>query len=178
MRLLHLQVGHLAYGSSFFTCGGGTVKIWGQEENNKLNFLWPKMARWDPVLDPQNPPKKFMFICLFCVLSQEMRHINFFLGVQNREFWVGDKKFMLKKFMCFSRPLKNKSNSRTGGTVSKKVQRVLRNACLYINASLRSSAARSLAACRSAFAASLAALASHVAAVAMNVPMLAQVKLP
>ena len=36
----------------------------------------------------------------FCVLSQEMRHINFFLGAQNGVFRVGAKKFMLKKFMC------------------------------------------------------------------------------
>ena len=35
----------------------------------------------------------------------EMRHINFFLGTQNGVFWVGAKKFMLKKFMCFFRPL-------------------------------------------------------------------------
>ena len=34
-----------------------------------------------------------------------MRHINFFLGVQNGVFWVGAKKFMLKKFMCFFGPL-------------------------------------------------------------------------
>ena len=30
-----------------------------------------------------------------------MRHINFFPGAQNGGFWVGAKKFMLKKFMCF-----------------------------------------------------------------------------
>ena len=34
-----------------------------------------------------------------------MRHINFFLGAQNGVFWVGAKKFMLKKFMCFFGPL-------------------------------------------------------------------------
>ena len=34
-----------------------------------------------------------------------MRHINFFLVAQNGVFWVGAKKFMLKKFMCFSGPL-------------------------------------------------------------------------
>ena len=32
-----------------------------------------------------------------------MRHINFF---QIGGFWVGAEKFMLKKFMCFFRPLK------------------------------------------------------------------------
>ena len=46
-----------------------------------------------------------MFMCLFCVLSQEMKHINFFLGAQNGGFWAGAKKFMLKKFMWFFRPL-------------------------------------------------------------------------
>ena len=30
-----------------------------------------------------------------------MRHINFFLGAQNRGFWVGAEKFRLKKFMFF-----------------------------------------------------------------------------
>ena len=30
-----------------------------------------------------------------------MRHITFFLGAQNEVFWVGDKKFMLKKFVLF-----------------------------------------------------------------------------
>ena len=34
-----------------------------------------------------------------------MRHINFFLGAQNGVFWVGAKKFMFKKFMCFFGPL-------------------------------------------------------------------------
>ena len=27
------------------------------EKNNKLNLLWPKMARWCPVFDPKNPPE-------------------------------------------------------------------------------------------------------------------------
>ena len=33
---------------------------------------------------------------LFCVLSLEMRHINYFLGSQNRVFWVGAEKFVEK----------------------------------------------------------------------------------
>ena len=71
---------------------------------NKLNFLWSKTAVWDPLFDPPNPQNS---LCgsLFCVLSQEMRHINFFLGVQNGVFWVGAKKFMLENFMCFSVPI-------------------------------------------------------------------------
>ena len=48
----------------------------------------------------------------FCVLSQEMRHIHFCLGAQNGVFWVGAKKFMLKKFMCFFGPLKLKISVR------------------------------------------------------------------
>ena len=38
-----------------------------------------------------------------------MRHINFFLWVQNGGFLVGAKKVMLKKLMCFFRPLKIRS---------------------------------------------------------------------
>ena len=40
----------------------------------------------------------------FCVLSQDMSHINSFLGGQNGWFWVGAKKFMLNKSMCFLHP--------------------------------------------------------------------------
>ena len=32
-----------------------------------------------PLFDPKITPKKFMWVP-FCALSQEMRHINFFLG--------------------------------------------------------------------------------------------------
>ena len=60
-----------------------------------------------PFLTPKFPPKS---LCgsLLCVLSQDLRHTNFFLGGPK---WggvcVGAKKFMLKKlkFMCFFRPL-------------------------------------------------------------------------
>ena len=34
-----------------------------------------------------------------------MRHRSFFLGALNWVFWVGAKKLMLKKFMCFFGPL-------------------------------------------------------------------------
>ena len=54
-------------------------------------------------------PKKSLCGSLFGVLSQEMRRINFFLGVQeNGAFWVGGKKFMLKKFMCLFGPLQKR----------------------------------------------------------------------
>ena len=65
------------------------------------------MARLGPRFWPQRSPRKSLCGSLFCILSQEMRHINFLGGggVQNGGFWVGGKKFMLKKFMCFFRPL-------------------------------------------------------------------------
>ena len=105
-----------------FGCGGGglgTSKGTGKSirtrlsklpfmrtgKNNKLNFLWPKMARLGPPFLAQKSPGKSLCGSLFCVLSQEMRHINFLLGAQNGVFcWVGAKKFMLKKFMCFLCP--------------------------------------------------------------------------
>ena len=31
-------------------------------KNNKLNFLWPKMARLGPPFDTKIPPKKFMWV--------------------------------------------------------------------------------------------------------------------
>ena len=69
-------------------------------KNNKLDFLWLKMARFrTPFLTPKTPPKVYVGPFL-CVLSQEMRHIIYFLGVQNGVFWVGPKEFTLKKFMC------------------------------------------------------------------------------
>ena len=48
-----------------------------------------------PFLIPEVRPKKFMW-SLFCVLSQEMRHINFFLA-QNWGFWVGRQKVYVEK---------------------------------------------------------------------------------
>ena len=63
------------------------------------------MARLGPRFWPQNSPRKSLCGSLFCVLSQKMRHINFFLGTQIGGFWVGAKKVMLKKFMCFFCPL-------------------------------------------------------------------------
>ena len=51
--------------------------------NSKLNFLWPKMARFRPLFWPQiPPPPKKVYVC---VLSQEMRHIDFFLGPHRNE---------------------------------------------------------------------------------------------
>ena len=68
----------------------------------------PKMARLGPpFLSPNFPLKEFTSLRGFpcCLLSQEMRHINLFQGVQNGALLVGGKEFMLKKSMCFFRPL-------------------------------------------------------------------------
>ena len=83
-------------------CGPSIGK--GRKNNNTLNFSWLKMPRLGPLVDPKILLKE---LCrsLFGVLSQEMRHIIFFLRVQNGAFWVGAKKFMLKKFVCFFCPL-------------------------------------------------------------------------
>ena len=99
-------------------------------KNNKLNFLWPKMARLGPPFDAKNPPEKvYVGPIFFCVLSQEMRHINFFLGAQIGVFWVGAKKFMLKKFMCFFGPLRiaQKNNSQGSLFVRSSCQRAMAN---------------------------------------------------
>ena len=74
-------------------------------KNNKLNFLWPKMFRLGPPFCPPKSPRKSLCGSPFCVLSQEMRHINFFLGAQHKGFRAGAKKFMLKKFICLFCPL-------------------------------------------------------------------------
>ena len=69
-----------------------------------------------PLSDFLSPPKLVLEAALYSkfptprksllsVLSQEMRHINIFLRCQNRVSWVGDKKFMLTKFMCSICPL-------------------------------------------------------------------------
>ena len=46
---------------------------------------------WDPVFDRKNPPETVYVGPFFGVLSQEMRHMNFFLGAQMGGFWVGPK---------------------------------------------------------------------------------------
>ena len=67
-------------------------------------FLWPKMARLGPRFRPPKSSRKSLCRSLFCVLSQEMRHINIFSGGPEWGFWVGAKKFMLKKLMGFFCP--------------------------------------------------------------------------
>ena len=51
----------------------------GQGKNNKLNFLSLEMACLGPLFGPKIPLKKFMWVP-FAVLSQEMRHTNFFFS--------------------------------------------------------------------------------------------------
>ena len=62
------------------------------------------MAVWDPVFDPEIPPKKFMRVPFLRSFSGHEAHQLFSGGAQNEGFRVGAKKFMLKKFMCFSVP--------------------------------------------------------------------------
>ena len=66
------------------------------------------MARLGPPFLTPKTPRKSLCVSLFCVLSQERRDINFFLGAQDWGSWVGAKKFMLKKLMCFFRPYRGR----------------------------------------------------------------------
>ena len=86
-----------------FTHGGwGAYK--GRKKNNKLNFPWPKMARLGPPFWPQNPPPKKLCGSLVCILSQEMRHINFLLGGPKRAVLGGGQKVYVEKVdVLFSR---------------------------------------------------------------------------
>ena len=54
-----------------------------------------------PFLTPQKTPKKFMLMCLLCVLSQEVRHINFFLGAQNGGLGGGQKVYVKRVYVFF-----------------------------------------------------------------------------
>ena len=60
----------------------------GQGKNNKLNFLWPKMARLGP-----GP------FCAF--FPQEMRHIHFFWGPEMGGFGGGGQKVYVEKVYVF-----------------------------------------------------------------------------
>ena len=74
-------------------------------KNNKLNFLWPKMARLGPPFWPQKSPRQSLCGSLFCVLSQEMRHINFFSGGPKWGVWGGGQKVYVEKvYVLFRSP--------------------------------------------------------------------------
>ena len=72
----------------------------GRKQETKL-FVAENGPFGTPFLVPQNPPEKSLCGSPFCVLSQEIRLINFYLGAQDGGFRVGAKKLMSKKFMCF-----------------------------------------------------------------------------
>ena len=76
----------------------------GRKENNKL-FVPASSPFGTPIFDPKNPPEKVYAGVFFCILSQDMRHIKCFSWGPKWGVWVGAKKFMLKKFMCFFGPL-------------------------------------------------------------------------
>ena len=62
------------------------------------------MARLGPLfVAPKVPLKKFMR-ALFCVLSMEMRYINFFLGAQNGAFGVGQNVYVERVYVLFLSP--------------------------------------------------------------------------
>ena len=62
------------------------------------------MARLGPLFDPKNPHQKVYVGPFLASFSREWG-TYIFLWAQNEVFWVGAKKFMLKKFMCFLGPL-------------------------------------------------------------------------
>ena len=61
---------------------------------------WPVSG---PFVGPQLSPKKFMRV-LFCVLSQEMRDINFFSGAPSQGFGWGATSLCWKCWCAFSVP--------------------------------------------------------------------------
>ena len=63
--------------------------------------MWPKMARLRPHFGHQKSPRKSLCGSLFAFFPRKWGTSTFFLGAQKGGFWVGAKKFMLKKFMCF-----------------------------------------------------------------------------
>ena len=74
-------------------------RIKGSRKNNKLNSMWPKMARLGPPFWPQNSPEKFVW-------APFLRHLPgnstwTLLGASNVAFWMGGKKFMLKKWCAY-----------------------------------------------------------------------------
>ena len=52
----------------------------------------------------KSTPEKSLRGSLFCVLSQESRHIEYFLGLRKWGFGWAGKKFRLKHLMVFSAP--------------------------------------------------------------------------
>ena len=76
----------------------------GQEKTIKnLHSLWPEMACFGPFLTRK--PTEIVDVGLFCVLSQELRHLNLFLGA-HRGFLGGRAKVDVDRidvlFLSFS----------------------------------------------------------------------------
>ena len=61
-----------------YTTGAGEMGSKREGNNNKLYFLWPKMARLVPLLWAQNPSEK-AYVDPFFASFPKMRQINFFL---------------------------------------------------------------------------------------------------
>ena len=91
----------------------------GRKKNNKLNFLWPKMARLGPQLwPPKSPRKKFMWV--FCLRSFPGNEAHkLFSGGPKSGVLVGGQKVMLKTFMCFLCPLPKPFRERKTGSLRK-----------------------------------------------------------
>ena len=65
-------------------------------KNNKLNFFVPPNGPCEtPPFSPQNSPRKSLCGSLFCVLSQEMRHINVSLVARHSKRVYVEKNYML-----------------------------------------------------------------------------------
>ena len=76
---------------------------------NKKKLLVPENGPFGtPFLTPKIPLKKFMWVP-FVILSQEMRHINFFLGAQIGVFffWGGCQKVHVEKVCALCPSLAN-----------------------------------------------------------------------
>ena len=70
-----------------------------RRKSNKLNFLWPTMARLGPCFG-KNPPKKFVWVPSLRSFPGNEAH-KLFSGGPKWGFGVGAKKLTLKTFMCF-----------------------------------------------------------------------------
>ena len=87
--------------------GGGELhppNVEGRKKTIKTKLFVAENGPFGTPFGTPNFPRKSLCGSPFCVLSQEMRHINFFLGVQTGAFRVRGKKFMLKSLCAFSVP--------------------------------------------------------------------------
>ena len=81
-------------------------KTW--KKNNKLNFLWTKMARWEPLFDPESPRKSFCESPFFAFFPRRWGTWNsLFLGAQNGGFGWGTKSLCWRSLCLFCPLLHN-----------------------------------------------------------------------